>query len=72
MGNGLIQKLCDSNVVGALCKEFSDGDVVLKELGHRRVQILLHCRVEKLCHSDIVGAARAMEELGHSNVIALL
>lgn len=72
MGNSLIKELCHSNIIVSLSEELSNGDVVLKELGHSCVEVLAQCVIKEFSYSDIVGAAGSMQELSHSHVVVSL
>ena len=72
VGDRLVQELGDSHIVARLRQKLGDGDVVFEELGHCGVEVLAHGLVEELGHSDIIGTARSMEELGDGNIVGAL
>ena len=69
MSDGLVEELCDGDVVLGLGEELGHGDIIVEEFRDGRVQVLGQGGVHELGDSHVVGG---VHELGHGNIVASL
>ena len=67
-----VQELSHGRIVVCLRQKLRDRDVILKELGDCSVQVLAHSLIQELCHGDIIGASRTVQEFRDCHIIRAL